>query len=204
MPVVEPDFPTVTQYASPDLIEAIVYRGHGPGDDPRWSESGAPDHATYARWCSHICGMACLRMTLLRRDGHAPSLFDLLDGARAYGAYTEDADTGTIHGLVYAPFAAYARAAHGLTAEVHGRLPADRLAELLDAGHVVTASVHKEIRHPDRPAPGRGGHLVLVTGHKDGTVRFRNPSGHTTAARDAELPLDVFATFYAQRGIALS
>ncbi|GAA3067697.1 hypothetical protein GCM10020254_09180 [Streptomyces goshikiensis] len=78
--------------------------------------------------------MACLRMALLRRDGHAPSLFDLLDGARAYGAYTEDADTAAIRGLIYAPFAAYARAEHGLTAEVHGRLPAGRLAELLDAG----------------------------------------------------------------------
>ncbi|MCX4539441.1 peptidase [Streptomyces sp. NBC_01565] len=199
----EPGFPTVTQYASPDLIDAIVYRGHTPGDDPRWRESGAPDHAAYARWCSHICGMACLRMALLRRDGHAPGLFDLLDGARAYGAYTEDPGTGAIRGLIYAPFAAYVRAEHGLTAEVHGHLPAARLAELLDAGHVVTASVHPEIRHPERPAPGQGGHLVLVTSHTSGTVRFRNPSGHTAGTRDAELPLDVFAAFFAQRGIAL-
>ncbi|MBT2539782.1 C39 family peptidase [Streptomyces sp. ISL-44] len=195
-------FPTVTQYASPDLIEAIAYQGHAPADDPRWKESGAPDHATYTRWCTQICGIACLRMILLRRDGHAPTLFDLLDGARKYGAYTENTDTRTIRGLIYAPFADYVHAELGLVADVHGSLPAGKLIDLLDAGQTVMGSVHKEIRRPDQPAPGRGGHLVLVTGHKNGAVRFRNPSGHTTETRNAELPIDVFTTFYGQRGIA--
>lgn len=66
------------------------------------------------------------------------------------------------------------------------------------------ASVHKEIRQPDRPALGRGGHLVLVTGHQDGQVSFRNPSGHTAEALDATLPLDLLYSFAARRGIALN
>jgi hypothetical protein len=64
-------------------------------------------------------------------------------------------------------------------------------------------SVHKEIRQPRREPPGQGGHLVLATGHQEGHVQFRNPSGHTGQARDASLPVAVFARFYAERGIVL-
>lgn len=190
---------------APTLDEDLEAVGQAaPALDTRWKESGAVDNATYARWCGHICGMACLRMALLRRDGHAPSLFDLVEGARKYGAYTESTDTGEIRGLIYAPFAEYARAEHGLTAEVHGHLQAEELVALLDTGRIVMASVNKEIRRPDRPAPGQGGHLVLVTGHERGTLRFRNPSGHTAEARNAALPVALFSTFYGRRGISLT
>ncbi|MFD7556421.1 C39 family peptidase [Streptomyces sp. NPDC059835] len=195
-------FPTTTQYASPDLIAAIAYAGHNPGNDPRWHESGAPDQDDYTRWCGHLCGIACLHMALTHRDGHAPTLFELRDGALRYGAYTEQ--DGKIRGLIYAPAVTYAQEVHGLDAQAHPNLPMNRLLELLDTGHQVIASVHKEIRRPERPAPGQGGHLVLVTGHSDGTVAFRNPSGHTEAARDARLPATTFAMFYAGRGIGIA
>lgn len=197
-------FPTVTQYASPDLITAIVYDGHDRGDDPRWAESGAPDLDTYRTWCGHMCGIACLRMTLLARDGTAPTLFDLLDGARKYGAYTEDPDTGAIHGLIYTPFAQYVHDVHHLHAEVHPSLTVPGLLTLLDSGRLVMASVHKEIRRPQNPAPGKGGHLVLVTGRHEGTVHFRNPSGHTQQARTARMPTAAFAEFFSERGVSLT
>ncbi|MFE2144832.1 C39 family peptidase [Streptomyces sp. NPDC059456] len=200
----EPQFPTVTQYASPDLIAAFVYEGRDTGADPRWAESGAPDLDTYRRWCGHTCGIACLRMALLARNGDAPALFELLDGARKYGAYTEDPDTGAIHGLVYAPFAQYVNDVHTLAAEVHPHLTVPALLALLDAGRMVVASVHKEIRRPENPAPGKGGHLVLVTGRQGGTVSFRNPSGHTGQARSASLPAAEFAEFFAGRGVSLA
>ncbi|MFF3859459.1 C39 family peptidase [Streptomyces sp. NPDC002209] len=199
----EPHFPTITQYASPDLIAAIVYEGRDSADDPRWAESGAPDLDTYRRWCGHMCGIACLRMALLARNSDAPSLFELLDGARKYGAYTEDPDTGAIHGLIYAPFAQYVRDVHALAAEVHPHLAVPELLALLDTGRLVIASVHKEIRRPENPAPGKGGHLVLVTGRRGGTVQFRNPSGHTGQARSATLPVAEFARFFAGRGVSL-
>ncbi|MFI6457210.1 hypothetical protein ACIBF6_37345 [Streptosporangium amethystogenes] len=61
----------------------------------------------------------------------------------------------------------------------------------------------KEIRRPALPAPGRGGHLVLLTGHDHGLIHLHNPSGHARDARRAGLPIDVFETFFGGRGIAL-
>ena len=95
-------FPTITQYASPDLIAAFAYEGRAHDDDPRCAESGAPDVETYGRWSGHMRGIACLRMALLARTGEAPTMFELLDGARKFGAYTEDPDIGVIRGLIYA------------------------------------------------------------------------------------------------------
>ncbi|MFD8318495.1 C39 family peptidase [Kitasatospora purpeofusca] len=194
--------PLITQYATPSLIQAIAYEGHPPGDDDNWATSGAPDRETYGYWCTRLCGMACLRMALFARDGLAPTLFELLDGCRVYGGYVQREDGG-VDGLYYQPFTAYADAHHGLATEIITALTPDRLIAELDQGRLVIASVHKEIRRPDRPAPGRGGHLVLVTGHQTGTVAFRNPSGHTADSREAVLPLDHFDTFAAGRGISL-
>ncbi|MFJ6573420.1 C39 family peptidase [Streptomyces sp. NPDC091292] len=194
--------PVVTQYASPELIGDIAYGGHDAADDPRWRESAAPTHNAYRRWCRHICGMACLRMILLHRDaGTAPNLFQLLSGARAFGAYTRDTDG--IHGMFYDPFAAYAYETHDLDATVHREMRMDELLGLLAAGHMVMASVSKEIRRPHLTPPRRGGHLILATGLDDGHILFRNPSGHTPDTTAAALPTERFATFFAGRGISI-
>lgn len=193
----------MTQYASPHLITEFAYQGRDIATDPRWAESGAPDLAAYTRWAGAICGMACLRMALLRRDGTAPHLFDLLDGALTYGTYVEE-ENGGIRGMVYEPFVRYVKAEHGLEAQVQGQLPVDDLIRLVTAGFTVITSVHKEIRNPERPPPGRGGHLVYVTGYADGALHLRNPSGHTALARKAAVPVKLFAGFYAERGISIA
>jgi len=194
-----------TQYASPDLIEAIAYDGLDPAADPRWAETGAIDQAEYARWCRHCCGMACLQMVLAHRDGSAPSLLALLRAGLPYGTYSSTPD-GSIRGLFYAPFVDYVRAEHSLHGEVHPHLDLDGMFDQLDIGRLVLASVHKEIRRPDRPAPGRGGHLVLVIGHDPAmdSVFFRNPSGHTQQAREATMPTAVFEPFYGGRGVSVA
>lgn len=210
-----------TQFASPELIKAIVYEGLDAKHDPQWPTSGAVDVAEYGRWCGHCCGMACLQMILQHRDGTTPALLPLLHGARRHGAYLEQAD-GTIKGLIYAPFVDYIVDEFGLTGQVHPNLALDRLLGELTAvqpeaadgswpdgswaGRMVMASVHREIRRPDLPAPGRGGHLVLVTGHDPAaeTITFNNPSGHTPGARSATLPIAVFETFYAGRGVTVT
>jgi hypothetical protein len=205
-PVIHENVPVITQYASPGLIEAIAYAGHDPGDDPAWTATGATSRAEYATWCRHICGMACLQMVLAHRDGQAPALLELLRAGLPYGTYRPEAH-GRIRGMFYAPFLTYVRAEHGLDGQVHPDLTLDGLRDQLLAGAtMVVASVHKEIRRPDRPAPGRGGHLVLVTGYQPATdtLTFHNPSGHTPAAHAAELPAPVFETFYAGRGISLA
>ncbi|WP_406098046.1 peptidase [Streptomyces sp. NBC_01013] len=194
-------FPVHTQFASFELVGPIVEEGLDPASDPAWADSGASSPAEYARWAGHLCGMTCLRMAL---GAGAPSLFALRDGALGYGAYTEDGD-GAIRGLVYAPFASYVREKHGLDAAVHRRLAPEEILDLLDEGRSVMASVHYAIRHPQRPAPGRGGHLVLLTSRtSDGTgVHFHNPSGTSAATRAAELPLTEFERFFAGRGVSL-
>ncbi|MCX4773269.1 C39 family peptidase [Streptomyces sp. NBC_01260] len=207
MPIVNcPSCPTCqvpvhTQFASFELVGPIVEDGLDPAADPAWAESGAKSPAEYARWAGHLCGMTCLRMAL---GAGAPPLFALRDGALGYGAYTEDPD-GAIRGLVYAPFAAYVQERHGLDATVHRHLSPEEIPPLLDEGRSVMASVHYAIRRPRQPAPGRGGHLVLLTARTaDGTgVHFHNPSGTTAATRSAELPLAEFERFFAGRGVSL-
>ncbi|MFC8229246.1 peptidase [Streptomyces sp. NPDC057287] len=193
--------PVHTQFASPDLVGAIVEGGLDPAEDPRWADSGAASPAEYARWAGHLCGVTCLRMAL---GTGAPPLFALRDGALKYDAYTENAD-GVIKGLVYAPFARYASEVHGLDAVVHRHLSPAGILDLLDEGRTVMASVHYGIRHPDRPAPGRGGHLVLLTARTaDGSgVHFHNPSGTSAATRTADLPVPVFERFFAARGVSM-
>ncbi|MFJ7272027.1 hypothetical protein ACIQV3_36260 [Streptomyces sp. NPDC099050] len=78
---------------------------------------------------------------------------------------------------------------------------------MLDSGRLVMTSVHKEIRRPESPAPGKGGHLVLVTGRHGDTQYFRDPSGHTEQARTATLPaaeFAEFAEFFADQGVSLT
>ncbi|WP_327371915.1 peptidase [Streptomyces sp. NBC_01217] len=193
--------PVHTQFASFELVGPIVEGGLDPATDPAWADSGAESPAEYARWSGHLCGMTCLRMAL---GPGAPPLFTLRDGALKYGAYTQDSG-GVIRGLIYAPFAEYVREVHGLDATVHPRLTSREILGLLDGGRTVMASVHYGIRHPQRPAPGRGGHLVLLTSRTgDGTgVHFHNPSGTTPGTRAADLPLADFERFFAGRGVSL-
>ncbi|MFG2648543.1 peptidase [Streptomyces sp. NPDC048436] len=192
--------PSLTQFASPDLVERIVYGDLDRAADPAWAESGATTLDDYARWCGHLCGLTCLRMAL---GPSAPSLFELRDGALKYGAYTEDGD-GTIRGLIYAPFAEYVRDVHELDAEVHRHLTVEEVLGLLDAGRSVMVSVHYEIRRPHRRSPGRGGHLVLVTGRTpDGGLHLHNPSGIDARSRTADLSLSAFEPFFAGRGVSL-
>jgi len=193
--------PLITQYASPSLIAAIAYGGHPRAEDPRWQESGAPDLETYAVWCARWCGMACFRMALLARDGVAPTLYELATGCMEYGAYTDE--PGCPRGLIYRPFAEYARDRHSLRADVITELDPARLIAELDEGRLVIASVNAAIRCPENDPPKTGGHLVLVTGHADGLVTFHNPSGHTPQAVAATLPMPVFDRFAAHRGLAL-
>ncbi len=196
------DVEPLTQYASAELIEAIAYRGHDSGRDPRWASSGAADRAEYGRWCGHACGTVCLRMVLIHRDGWAPPLMHLVRQVRAAGGYVERAD-GSIHGLVYAPFVDHVRRTHGLEARVRTGMGVADVLDELDRGRMVIASVHKEIRRPRLAAPGRGGHLVLVVGHREGLVHLRNPSGHTPASRSAALAAKTFGEFFAGRGIVV-
>jgi hypothetical protein len=98
-------------------------------------------------------------MALIARDGHAPSLFALLDGCLDYGGYVEEPG-GRVAGLLYRQFADFTRDCFHLHADVIIDLDPARITRELDQGRLVMASVHKEIRRPEHDPPASGSHLV--------------------------------------------
>lgn len=195
--------PYFGQWETPGLIDAIINGACRAEDDPAWAASGAESPQDYARWAEHLCGVACLRMALAARGITPPRARDLARVLTRYGAYVEQAD-GFIRGLIYAPAITWLREAHGLAGEIILDRAAEDIPPLLADGGLFIASVHPAIRRPAEPAPGTGGHLVLVFGAASGLLRLHNPSGHDAASQaDARVPIGDFARFFAGRGIWL-
>ncbi|WP_245906256.1 cysteine peptidase family C39 domain-containing protein [Teichococcus aestuarii] len=198
--------PYFSQWETPGMTAAVLAEGAETAllRDPAWRGSGAASVEEYARWAGHLCGMACLKMVLAARTGVAHPILELARGCAAEGGYVEEPD-GRIRGLIYAPFLRYVAARFGLRATIRLDLAAADIAPLLAGGGYFIASVHKDIRWPERAPPHTGGHLVLVTAATPGAITFHNPSGHEAAAqRDVSLPPAVFGRFFAGRGIAIA
>lgn len=124
---------------------------------------------------------------------------------RDYGGYVVSED-GTIKGLFYRPFVSFIEDKFALQAEVKEHTPIEEIYDLLDQGHVYIASVHPSIRTPEVTPPKQGGHLVYVFGqnYQRQEIVFHNPSGHTPASQEnVHLSCEVFARFYAKRGILI-
>ena len=195
--------PYFGQWESAARIGEILAGTLRAADDPLWPRSGAAGAADYERWADHLCGVACLRMALAARGITPPRAFDLARTLTQLGGYVLLPDGG-IRGLIYAPAAAWLRAAHGMAAEVRVDVAADDIPARVGGGGLYIASVHPAIRRAPAEPPARGGHLVLVFGTEDGRLRFHNPSGDSgSTQRDMRLAVADFARFYAGRGIAL-
>ncbi len=197
----QPAVPYFCQWESAHLAGQIIRKELRLEDDPAWRDSGARDVAEYARWASHVCGMACLKMVLAARSGQVHPTLELARRSVPYGAYTET--DGQIKGLIYAPFVQFVAQDFGLRAEVRVGLGADELPAVMAQAEYFMASVHPWIRWPDRQPPAKGGHLVLVTRATADSVTFHNPSGEPGAQADVVVPLLVFDTFFAGRGVAI-
>ncbi|MES2712640.1 MAG: hypothetical protein V4653_13735 [Pseudomonadota bacterium] len=190
--------PYRAQWESAALVGDFLAGGDAAGD-PLWASSGAPTAAEYARWAEHLCGVACLRMVLAAR-GVEISAFEAMRALRVRGGYVEGAD-GSIRGLIYAPAVEWLGAEHRIAARIILDIEATAVPALLEEGLFI-ASVHPAIRDPEGPAPGQGGHLVLVHGATNGAVVLHNPSGDRAANQVcARVPLPDFARFFAGRGI---
>lgn len=195
--------PYFGQWESTSRIGDILSGALRAQDDPLWPRSGAAGAADYARWADHLCGVACLRMALAARGIAPPRAFDLARELTHRGGYVLQPDGG-IRGLVYAPAAAWLREAHGIAADVRVDVATEDIPAMVAGGGLFIASVHPAIRWADRDPPARGGHLVLVFGTEGGALRLHNPSGDTAGSqRDARVPPDRFARFFAERGILL-
>jgi hypothetical protein len=197
--------PYFAQWESRELVQDIISHQRRAEDDPLWPRSGATSPAEYALWSWNGCGMACLKMLLAGRGSLVP-LVELARGCERYGGYVRRGDE--VDGLIYAPFLAYLEAELGLHGRILAPMHTDDIIRALAGGELVVASVHPAIRYAAEAteAPGRGGHLVLVTGYdlESTTLTFHNPSGHTPASQEnAELSVGVFERYFAQRGMAI-
>jgi hypothetical protein len=196
------EIPYFSQWESAELAERFVDGSLDLAADPRWAASGARTPEEYRYWAPKVCGLACLRMILAWRGRPVPPTMTLVERALAWKAYIPQGDR--VAGLIYQPFADWVAAEYGITAEVAPHLPLEAVAAITSSGTPVIASVHPWIRWPDRTPPGRGGHLVLVTGAHGGQLRLHNPSGIPPASqRDALVPAADFARFYAGRGLLI-
>lgn len=194
--------PYFCQWESADLAGAIIRKELRLEDDPAWRASGARDVDEYARWASHVCGMACLKMVLAAESGEVHPTLALMRRSLQYGAYTL-AEDGVIKGLIYAPFVRFVAQEFDMRAEVRVGLRADALPDLMTQAKYFMASVHPWIRWPDREPPAKGGHLVLVTRATPQHVVFHNPSGESGTQADASVSLADFDRFFAGRGVAI-
>jgi hypothetical protein len=196
--------PYFSQWETADMTMAVIAEGAALAlrRDPLWRNSGARTPDEYAVWADNACGMACLKMILATRGEIVPTL-ELARQCTAHGGYV--VNDGSIKGLIYAPFVRFVKEAFGIEAEVLTNMATTEIPAVLAQPRFFIASVHSGIRWPEREPPKKGGHLVLVTEARDGTVGFHNPSGHDRATREnVLLPLSTFDRFFANRGIAVA
>jgi hypothetical protein len=191
------------QWESAALV-ADFLAGRDAATDPLWRDSGAADPSEYARWAEHLCGCACLQMALDARGRAVPPIHAVRRGVQALGGYVEQPDGG-IRGLIYAGAVAWL-AGQGISARIVLDIEAAEIPALLAAGSLFIASVHPGIRHAGGAPAACGGHLVLVFAATEaGALRFHNPSGDSPATRvDTKLSPEVFARFFAGRGVLLA
>ena len=53
--------PYFSQWESPALVGKFISGDLSPASDPNWLSSGASSQEEYAKWSSHLCGMACFK-----------------------------------------------------------------------------------------------------------------------------------------------
>lgn len=196
--------PYHSQWASPELVPAILDGTLSAADDPRWPAYGADSAQEYAWWSWRLCGMACLRMALDFWEYPVPTAMALARECVGAGAYVERPDGG-LDGLIYAPFAQYAATRWGLYAESRPDLPAREMPALLAQGRLLMLSVHPSVRElaPAEP-PRRGGHLVLAVGADADGILIHNPSGFPAHSQEyARVPWQALGRYYAGRGVVL-
>ncbi|GGR51231.1 C39 family peptidase [Streptomyces netropsis] len=194
--------PYYAQWESTDLVPDIIGGTVRAADDPLWQKSGADSPEEYAFWSWRVCGMACLRMALDYWRDTAPPTVSLATECAEAGGYVRHADR--VDGLIYAPFAAYARQRWGLHATSRPELTAEEVRDEITAGRLVMLSVHPSIRTLAPAPPQRGGHLVLGVGVTDDALVIHNPSGFPGHSQQfAHVPWGDLERFYAGRGVVL-
>ncbi len=196
------DVPYYCQWESPELVAEFVSGARAGRDDPKWAESGARDAVEYEFWAWRTCGIACLRMMLGHRREPVPRTVPLAERCTEVGGYIRHRTY--VDGLIYAPFVRWIEGDFGIKATSHDDLHVGEIVSTVRDGGLAMISVHPSIRTPWLTPPGRGGHLILVTGFDAGGLLAHNPSGLPgQSQRHAKIGFGVLERFYAGRGILI-
>ena len=202
-------YPYVSQWANPEFNQRIL-TGTDPCTDPDWRQSGFVDEDEYRYWSWRICGVACFQSLLLFRRQRGQQLDPAQSTRHAIWRRAMDAQAyipqpdGSVRGLIYAPFVAMIADQYAIEARVDTAISRDSLAAYLKRRQPVMASVSPKIRDArqanDDPG-GNGGHLVLCYGLEGDRVWFNNPSATESAPYHSSMPLEMFFSWCAGRGV---
>jgi len=158
--------PYFAQWESQELVDEIIEGKIKAREDPRWKKSGANTPAEYELWSWNVCGMACLKMILMRKFGRDYKTIELAKKCEECGGYIKKGKV--IDGLFYEPFIVFLKKELKLKAKVFKRfLTLWRIKRELKKGNYFIVSVSASIRKPVHTPEHKGGHLVLMTGFDD-------------------------------------
>jgi hypothetical protein len=129
-----------------DVERRIAKREQEDMNDPEWN------------WC----GICCVRMILLGLGKEAPPIEEMYRTAfDDYGVFKMV--DGAVIGAYHKELARYIERGCGLAAYAKRGMSANDVADMINGGWYIIASVSASIREPDGEVPEKkGGHLVLV------------------------------------------
>ena len=193
--------PYTCQFASPELVRALINKQILLEDDPCWADYGAASPEEYAHWALRSCGVVCVKMAVEGISGKtAGTVMDWVKAGLALDGYITDkrSDRPAEVGWKHATLARLA-SEHGCHTGLIANQTLDDLADHFRADRLLIASVTSELGE-DGPLTRRNGHLVVVYGLTLGeggaveSVTLHNPSGRTAALQSgASIPAGRFA-----------
>jgi hypothetical protein len=206
------ELPYHTQFASPELIEQIIYKKISALDDPRWEEFGASTPQEYLFWAWRACGVVCIKMIAegMTETEEAP-IMDYIQRGMELGGYIVNNERGEFVDLGWFYHGLLALAAeHGLEGKAIQFSNIYEIALHLADNKVVIAGMRSSAKIGGYDGvTSQGGHLVIVHGFKkeNGKLtafKIHNPSGRTAALREnAWIPADAFNAMYSKRMMGL-
>lgn len=190
----------------PEVHKDIPFFAQDPEAESAYPSALPLEKRDYDLWVDSACGMFCLKMILKYKFNKDYSVIDLAKEAMDnYGAYFVGTDR-KLSAMKYAPFKTFIKHKFNINSDVCSILTTRKIKHELSIGNLVIASVHWDIKDPNRTPPFKGGHLVLITGYSEPEKVFymNNPSGlKGISDKDAKISYRDFSKFFAGRGIII-
>ncbi|KKT29915.1 MAG: hypothetical protein UW16_C0021G0003 [Microgenomates group bacterium GW2011_GWC1_44_10] len=197
------EIPYFSQWETKELANDFLNRKITAKDDPKWMDSGADSPEEYEDWSWNICGMACLKMILVKKFGGNYRTVELAKKCESYGGYRQYENK--IDGLFYHPFCRFLSSEFKIKTKVYRFfLTLEGIKREVKKERHFIVSVNPAIKCAKNTPKYKGGHLVLITGFDEEkrTLILHNPSGlYGESQENYEISEKDFKKFFAGRGI---